>query len=84
MPLYEIASDPSNDYSLRQIAVRSLEQLGFERRRDKGPPVILAWLSGYRATRPEIQEDGWATSSAEATGEEAVAATAAPDKRATD
>jgi hypothetical protein len=46
MPLYEVAADPSMDRRMRQIATRSLEQLGFERRDDGGPPAILAWVIG--------------------------------------
>ena len=46
MPLYEVASDLSRDAGLRQVATRSLERLGFERREESGAPAILAWLAG--------------------------------------
>jgi HEAT repeat protein len=46
MPLYEVAGDPAKDQALRRVATRSLEQLGFERREDDGPPAILAWVAG--------------------------------------
>ena len=46
MPLYEVASDPATDPLLRQIARRSLEQLGFERREETAPPAILVWIAG--------------------------------------
>jgi hypothetical protein len=46
MPLYELARDPVTEPWLRQIARRSLEQLGFERREESGPPAILAWVAG--------------------------------------
>ncbi len=46
MPLYELASDPATEAWLRHMARRSLEQLGFERREEAGPPAILAWVAG--------------------------------------
>jgi hypothetical protein len=46
MPLYEVAADTSRDRWVRQIAARSLEQLGFERREDDGLPAIMIWVAG--------------------------------------
>ena len=46
MPLYELASDPATEPWLRNIARRSLEQLGFQRREERGPPAILTWVAG--------------------------------------
>ncbi len=46
MSLYEVASDQAIEPWLRNIARRSLEQLGFERQEEAGPPAILVWVGG--------------------------------------
>jgi hypothetical protein len=46
VPLYELASDATTEDWVRQVALNSLELLGFERRGDDGPPAILAWMAG--------------------------------------